>query len=286
MLDHYLKTVEPVCYQLANLSLHGLASGDSSKPPLLCLHGWLDNAASFIPMLPYLSERQVIAIDWPGHGYSSYRNDHYHFIDWLYDLLQLFELNNWQQVDIVGHSMGGMIATAFAASFPERVQSLTLIDTFGFITERPSNTTEQLRKGLQQRLKSRDANKKFHPDLASAVKARLAASDLTQDNARLIVERGLVRAEQGFVWRADPRLRLASPYRFSTEQAKQLMKDLASPVQLIQASNGLDLVGRGVDYYGKFVNQLVHHHIDGGHHVHMEQPEQVAQIVLSFISAK
>src|SRR3546814_8626262 len=50
-----------------------LRAGREGAPRLLAVHGWLDNAASFIPMLEHLGDFDVVAIDLPGHGYSFHR---------------------------------------------------------------------------------------------------------------------------------------------------------------------------------------------------------------------
>ena len=39
----------------------------------LCLHGWLDNAASFIPLAPLLKPLDLVALDMAGHGHSQHR---------------------------------------------------------------------------------------------------------------------------------------------------------------------------------------------------------------------
>ena len=149
--------IQEVEYQIGNLAVRGISCGEKQDNIVLCLHGWLDNAASFQPLLPYLTNKQVIAIDLLGHGFSAHRSldAHYHFIDWVYDLLQLFTQNNWPEIDIVGHSMGAMIASAFASAFPEKVKSLTLIDSIGFISTEKKQTTTQLRRGLLSRLRAK-----------------------------------------------------------------------------------------------------------------------------------
>ncbi len=278
--------VEEICYDIGPLSIHGLACGNDEDDIVLCLHGWLDNAASFLPLMPYIKNKRVIAIDWVGHGFSTHRSDdaHYHFIDWVYDLLQLFELNNWSNIDIVAHSMGGMIASAFSAAFPEKVKSLTLLDSIGFISAKAEQTTDQLRQGMLSRLKGRKKQKNCHPSQDSAINARVAVSDLNYQQAEIIVKRGLVKQADGYIWRADSRLRMTSPYRLTFAQAQQFVKDIKLPVQLIYGENGMDMVTIGIENYEPLFADFARHQLPGGHHFHMEQPEQTAELIQRFIS--
>jgi len=283
-----LNNTEEICFDLSDASIHGLAQGADESDIVLCLHGWLDNANSFLPMMPYFKNKRVIAIDWPGHGFSSHRSmdAHYHFIDWVYDLAKLFDINQWQSVDIVGHSMGGMIATAFAAAYPEKVKTLTLIDSIGFVSSDVESTTEQLRKGLASRLKGQNKLKTAHPSFESAVKARVAVSDLAFEQAALIVKRGLVKQGDTYTWRSDSRLRYTSPYRLTLEQAKQLIKDVQCPVNLIYGTKGLDAVQAGIKEFSPLFQQFELQEFAGGHHLHMEYPEQVALLINEFLLDK
>ncbi len=278
-------SIEEISYSYENFTIHGLAYGHESDDIVLCLHGWLDNAASFLPMLPLFTNKRVIAIDWPGHGYSSHRSldAHYHFIDWVYDLVQLFELNQWQNIDVVGHSMGGMVASAFTAAFPEKIKSLTLLDTIGFISMAAEQSTAQLRQGMLSRLKDLNKQKSKHMSEESAINARVSVSDLNYEQAALIVRRGLVKRQEYFVWRADSRLRSTSPYRLTLAQAEQFIRDIKTPVQLIYGSNGHDMVVKGVKHFGPLFERFLSHELKGGHHVHMEQSEATAQLINEFI---
>lgn len=291
--------IKEVNYQLESLTLQGLVCGSDEKEDnvVLCLHGWLDNAASFLPLMPYfqknLPDKRIVAIDWPGHGNSSHKSldAHYHFVDWVYDLLQLFELNHWQQVDIVAHSMGGMVASAFAAAFPEKVKSLTLIDSIGFISTEAEQTTKQLRDGMLSRFKNSalkeqlvGARKKnFHASIDSAVKARVNVSDLKYEQAKLIVERGIIKELQGYRWRSDARLRNTSAYRLTLKQAQQFIRDIKCPVQLIYGSEGLDMVSSGIKVFGALFDDFSRVELAGGHHVHMEQPEKTVELIKYFL---
>jgi len=277
--------IEDICYELSPLSLHGLACGNKNNAIVLCLHGWLDNAASFLPLMTELDDKRVIAVDWPGHGLSSHRSEdaHYHFIDYVYDLVSLFEFNNWENIDIVAHSMGGMIATAFAAAFPEKVNSLTLLDSIGFISAEAKQTTAQLRQGMLSRLKAKNKKKSIHTTQQSAINARVAVSDLHYADAELIVNRGLIEHDNGFLWRSDSRLRNASPYRLTLAQAEQFIHDIDIPIQLISGDKGMDMVTQGIKHFGPLFKQFSVHQLCGGHHVHMEQAKATAKLITTFL---
>jgi pimeloyl-ACP methyl ester carboxylesterase len=274
-----------VKFDINGRQISGISNGNEHGALLLCLHGWLDNAASFQPLMPYLSNYHVIAIDWPGHGLSDHRSAdaHYHFLDWVYDLINLFRSQHWQAIDIVGHSMGAMVASAFAAAFPEHVKSLTLIDSIGLLTSDEATTTKQLRKGLLSRLMQGTKAKKYHTTFDSAVEARVLVSDLNQENSALIVKRGIEQTEAGFIWRSDSRLRAISPYRLTMAQAKQLVADINTPVQLLYGSKGMEMVTKGLKHFGPLIKALQVHKLIGGHHVHMEQPEHAAKLINEFI---
>ena len=283
--------VEEVKFDLGEITLTGLAFGNKNDELLLCLHGWLDNAASFLPLMPYLKGKRVIAIDWTGHGFSSHRSAdaHYHFIDYVYDLLLLFESNQWQPIDIVAHSMGGMISSAFSAAFPEKVKSLTLLDSIGFVSSEAEESTEHLRKGMLSRLKnntqilSSSKKKKFHPNIDSAINARVQVSDLKFEQARLLVERGIIELDNGFIWRSDSRLRNTSPYRLTLAQAKQFIQDIKTPVQLIYGDKGLSFVQTGLKEFAPLFHDFTSHKVIGGHHFHMECPGDTSRQILEFI---
>jgi pimeloyl-ACP methyl ester carboxylesterase len=280
--------VKEIEFIVGSKKIAALSNGNDQAPLMLCLHGWLDNAASFRPLMPYLTDFHVIAIDWPGHGHSCHRGEdaHYHFLDWVYDLVKLFQSQQWTAVNIVAHSMGGMIASAFAAAFPEHVKSLTLIDSIGFLALNSDKTTTQLREGMLSRLSRSDKNVRSHVSIESAVTARTLVSDLSAENAELIVRRGIKHNPDGYLWRSDNRLRAVSPYRFTLAQAKQLITDVKAPIQLLYGDNGMEMVAIGLQEFGDLFNSLVVHKLNGGHHVHMEKSEQAAKLIVEFANER
>jgi len=288
------QNIKEVAFTAASFQLSGLALNCQSTHIILCLHGWLDNAASFIPILQSFESQpnfnhKIIAIDLPGHGASTHKSidAHYHFIDWVYDVLSLFESNQWGSVHLVGHSMGGMIASAFSAAFPEKVKSLTLLDSAGFIYSEEHESTQVLRKGLLSRIKANKSasnhnSKQLSLDLVT--KARVFVSDLDYHHAELIMARNLLFSNNQWHWRSDRKLNTVSPYRFSFNQCQQIVSDIKVPVQIIYGSKGVDFVKNGIKYFASLMPCKKIVELEGGHHVHMEKPAQTAKLINEFIS--
>src|SRR6056297_2047142 len=107
--------------QLDNgLCFSGKTWGNKTKPPIIALHGWLDNASSFETIGPCLSENYyVIAIDLIGHGLTTHLPDysHYHFIDSVDHVLSIAAKLEFETFSLMGHSMGACIAPILAGTF-------------------------------------------------------------------------------------------------------------------------------------------------------------------------
>lgn len=122
--------------QLPNgLQLHVQETGDGE--PLILLHGSGNNSSSWVPLLPFLSGRRVIAVDRPGFGLSpaieyqrsEFRQAAVAFVVGLLDSL------NIRSGDIVGNSTGGIWALWTALDFPNRVGRLALVGASPLLPE-------------------------------------------------------------------------------------------------------------------------------------------------------
>jgi 2-succinyl-6-hydroxy-2,4-cyclohexadiene-1-carboxylate synthase len=100
--------------------------------PLLLLHGFTGFRQDFAGQLPALSQHgRVLAPDLRGHGESGRTGDPASYgLDLLTaDLLGLLDALGIERCDLLGHSMGGMVALRAALAAPERIASLVLMDT-------------------------------------------------------------------------------------------------------------------------------------------------------------
>ena len=94
--------------------------GEDHEYPVLALHGWLDNAASFDALGPLLAGHRVIALDLPGTGSAISAEPHgsYNIWDDLPDLVWLSAELGLARYALLGHSRGAAIATLLAAIEP------------------------------------------------------------------------------------------------------------------------------------------------------------------------
>ena len=264
-----------------------LRSGTPGKPRLLCLHGWLDNAASFLPLLPHLQDFDVVALDLPGHGASAHRQPGYDyaFVDWIHDVLDALDALGWERAHLLGHSMGGAIASVVAAGSPQRVDKLALIEALGPIGGKAEEAGARLRQAVAARRKlDPTRTPRLIADLEVAVDARLAASAMTREAARLIVQRNLRAVAGGFVWRSDPRLTLPAHVRTDERFILNWIAAIEAPTLVIAAEPSPPYftpevrAGRLQQLRDGRVQVIA-----GGHHLHMEQPEAVAPLLLQFL---
>lgn len=254
-----------------------------SGPRVIALHGWLDNVLSFQPMFGHLDGLQLVCLDFPGHGDSPPRADaaRYHFDDYVFDVLAAADALGWERFHLLGHSLGGAVATVLTAGCPERVESLSVIEGLGPLTAPPDRTAEGWRKAIHA---SRDRPRRVHADRAAAIDARTRNSDLPRTAAELLAERGLERAEGGWQWRHDLRLTWPSTQRYTEPQVLDLLGHIQAPAMCVLASPRSRVVPGGlIERRVAAVPGLELHQAAGGHHLHMQAPEKVACLVKTHI---
>lgn len=272
-------------FKLANITLRGLAFGDPQKPLIVALHGWLDNAASFIPIAEYLSDYYIVAIDITGHGLSDHRSpgSHYHLMDFVYDLHELVESQNWQEFILLGHSMGGIISSIYTACFTERVSHYISIESFGPMSKEAETSPTQLRESIENRLKASKSEAQHPENLQRTIEARAKAGDLELESATLLVNRNIEKVRDGFRFRTDRRLRTFSSLRVTEPQAEAFMRGISCPTLLINGDKGYEMMKKVLNERKTWLSDLSCAECQGGHHLHMDNPAQVAKQILIFL---
>jgi pimeloyl-ACP methyl ester carboxylesterase len=260
--------------------------GDPQMPPVLALHGWQDNAATFAKLGPLLSEHFIVALDFPGHGWSARRplSTQYYIWSYVAEIRAVVEHFGWQHFYLLGHSMGGAVACLYAALYPAELTKMILLDAVGPLATEPAKLPAQMRSALDEldSLKARQRN--YYQDFQAAVQAR-ADKGLSVEAAQLLGERGIVCDEKGCYWNLDPRLRILNPLSLSEEQVAAFMQAMSCPILLIL---GFDFWPTRQEFLQRrlqYLPQAQIHHLPGGHHQHMEgQVERVAELIRKFLA--
>jgi pimeloyl-ACP methyl ester carboxylesterase len=271
---------------LPGIRLAALEWGRVGQPLVLALHGWMDNAASFVPLAASLSGCHIVAVDLAGHGRSEHRPPGvpYDLPGYLADILAVMDALGRQQVILLGHSLGAALGSILAASFPERVEKLVLIDGTGPLSADPAQAPERLRKAVRRRNTERSESRTRYADFSAAVKRRARRGAMSEQAAAHLVGRGTLTDAEGIRWCSDLRAAEPSPFYLTEEQVLAFIANVACPTLLIKAESGLLAASRTrtAERENAFADLTVVE-LSGSHHLHMETPEEIAEHVLRFI---
>ena len=265
--------------ELPHLALSAQVWGDETRPPLLALHGWLDNAGSFALLAPWLAAHfRVIALDLPGHGHSDHLapGAHYHSLDYVRVVLAAADALQLDRYTLLGHSLGAGTATLVAAAAPQRIERLLLIEGLGPLGDDGSHTLQRFRDALTSQGGNGKPLRVFR-SIEQAISARSIVSGLRNELARPIIERGLLETDGGWCWRSDPRLTRATSIRLAETQIHALLHGIDTPTSLLLAQPATSYLPSALmQARAACVPHIAVTHLDGGHHLHLEHPQAVA----------
>ncbi|NDV91953.1 alpha/beta fold hydrolase [Alteromonas sp. 345S023] len=256
-----------------------------SGPVILGLHGFLDNAESLRGLAPYLNAFRFIALDLAGHGRSDHRpqGSHYNQADYLQDLHGLIERQQWQSVILIGHSMGGILASLYAALFPEKVTAVISIDACGPLTLDATTTQRQMRDAIVSR-HGKQHTKRRKVNLDDAVTARCRVSDIAPNHARSILSRNIVQEIDGdYYWCSDAKVRTKSIVRLTENQAENLMQAINCPILFIGASKSFKRLDDAFARRRGWFKNAQYAAFEGGHHIHMEKSDEIGTLIQRFV---
>jgi pimeloyl-ACP methyl ester carboxylesterase len=286
-MNSSINILSPVVVELMTGAgaLRGLRWGRPGGTSVLTLHGWLDNAASFARLAPLLADADVVAIDLPGHGCSDHLppGARYHFVDYIPVVLDVMDGLNWPSCLLIGHSLGAAIASFTAAIEPDRVQGLFLIDGLGPYSEEPQNSPGRLQRSIRKFRDCLASSTTEYPDLDAMIEARHQVGGISKVGATLLATRNAIKSGQGFRWRTDPRLRWPNPQYLTEEQVLAFLKRVEAPTILGLASEGLLQGWPDTKERTSVIPKIELVEFSGGHHLHLDNPQPVAQVINRFI---
>lgn len=252
-------------------ALHIADSGVGEKCVVL-LHGYLESMYVWDDFAPLLTPSvRVITVDIPGHGISEVKGE-VHTMEMVADVLhQMLKSLEIERVTMVGHSMGGYVALAFCARYPEQLDGLVLLSST------PNPDTEAKRENRRReialvRAGKKDALARVAPEAGFAEqnrrRLRSYIDDLTEC-VHITEDDGIVALLGGMMERAD--------------QNEMLRKSTVPQLFILGKKDGYIPVEVAEEIVANHPQAQVAWLEESGHMGFIEEPEACAEALLKFV---
>ena len=252
-------------------ALHIADSGVGEKCVVL-LHGYLESMYVWDDFAPLLTPSvRVITVDIPGHGISEVKGE-VHTMEMVADVLhQMLKSLEIERVTMVGHSMGGYVALAFCARYPEQLDGLVLLSST------PNPDTEAKRENRRReialvRAGKKDALARVAPEAGFAEqncrRLRSYIDDLTEC-VHITEDDGIVALLGGMMERAD--------------QNEMLRKSAVPQLFILGKKDGYIPVEVAEEIVANHPQAQVAWLEESGHMGFIEEPEACAEALLKFV---
>ncbi len=256
----------------------------------LLLHGFMDAAGTWDLVAPALAVAglRVLAPDMRGFGEGPRvpAGAYYHFADYVADVADLVDalVPAGSPLTLVGHSMGGTVATLYTGAFPARVTRLVVAEGAGPPDGQHAHAPERVTRWIEE---------------VRAVKARGERTMASREEAlrRLVVNHPRVPVEilrtrldalardlpdGGVVWRADPLHSTRSPMTFFAEGYKEFARRATCPVLFVSGGKLGWHPPDEDDRVASFASLERAELEDAGHMMHWTRPAELASLVVRF----
>ncbi|KAJ3642709.1 hypothetical protein Zmor_025467 [Zophobas morio] len=271
--------------------------GPTNIRPILVLHGWQDNCDSFKRLLPLISQDvSFLAIDFPGHGYSSRIPDgfYYHSMGYVVLIQRVVDFFKWPQVSLMGHSLGASVAFLYTIINPQKVDLLICLDAVKPITEDGIiNTNSEKISTLMHYEKLRRENTEPQAYTLEEVKQKISRfldGSVAYEHSHHLVERSVApsKSQPGkYCFTRDPRLKITDLVNWRQKDLVPGARSMQCPVFVAKATNGFHFENQ------KYVHEVADalkesgncefHVLEGTHHLHLNNPEVLAGLIIKFL---
>ncbi len=248
---------------VAGCSIHRMAWGARDQPGLVLIHGGAGHAHWWSFLAPLFPQYRVVALDLSGHGDSG-RRSRYSIDHWTQEVLAAADGVGMEGPPVlIGHSMGGFVATATAAQAGGELAGMIILDS-PIVAADPEVEAARLGQAF--------GAPKIYPDIETAIaRFRTIPPQAEYDPfiLRHVAEHSLRPVEGGFSWKFDPELFRA----VSRSQAAEFLPKVRGRVALIRSEFGLVTPEVGAIMYEGLgrVAPVIEIPL-AGHHMMLDQP--------------
>ncbi len=262
-----------------------------------------------------------VAMDFPGHGLSDHIPPNYsmNFMEYVGCVLAVLDKLQWtKDIILLAHSMGSSVAVLVAGIHSTRFRQLILLEGNGpyshldqyasqsyrdYWTGRvkyahQSNNRIYSQRGMEKIIRMRQIsgsrlkiNKhssvnlfvKLWKKVFTKSPKPLPKTVLSYESAKRLITRNMRHVKDNqYIWRTDPRLRVASAIFLTEKQVESFIQDIQAPVCILFAEDSPFYILFSDSFSGRsrhFKNLKVIFCQRGGHHVHMHEPKMVAKYI-------
>ncbi|XP_049824089.1 probable serine hydrolase isoform X3 [Aethina tumida] len=270
----------------------------TTSKPILAIHGWQDTCESFDRLIPLLTKDVgVLAIDLPGHGYSSKLPAGMFYDNMNYPILirYIMKYFGWPTVSLMGHSLGAISCYTFAMMYNKDIDFLVLID--GLKPLEQPNSQKQMASVVEQFLKydklSRDQSEPptYPLEVLKEMLSKTLDNSIDIEYAELLLRRNIqpsVKDPNKYYVTRDPRLKSIFFGNWGHNELVEYAAHVTCPLLFFKASSS--------GYFEKKENPLEvfetilkvspnchYKEVEGKHHVHLNNPERLNGMINEFI---
>lgn len=292
MIQSYTVTINGVTLHYAKTELPARGA------PLLFLHGLSGSHAEFLHLAPELAQQATVYfLDMRGHGLSSHTDTRYLVQHYAADVLAFLRTVVGEPAIIIGHSLGGLVATWLAAHHPEHLLGMVLVDPAFYVLQMQRFMESvfyaffsDLRRYLREYHasgRSLEAMEKYvgeAPVDGSRTVLDVAGPDAVHDRALQLHQMDPATLDPVLA-AVEPRL---GPTLLGNAQPDELLEQIAIPVHLLSAQYNLGGALQERDVY-RAVSHMPHCTYaivkGAGHDIHLDQPEAFIREVSQFLSS-
>lgn len=269
--------------------------GDANALPLLLAHGGFDFARTFDVFAPLLADAgyRVVSYDHRGHGNS----EHAELYSWQADERDLLAVANSVSpgpFPVVGHSKGGSMLAHIIQALPHRFSRFASIDGLPFRQsppdvanrERTVKLREEAVKWLEERRRAHEMERRPGSPRELAERRAKMNPRLSHEWLEYIVYAGAQKANDGWRWKLDPSLRMGGFGPWRSRWVTDRLPGFPIPLLGLFGTEN-EPMGWGVDPEAlrKYLPRTARIEVlqDVGHFIHIERPQQTAELVLEFL---
>lgn len=289
-----MRQSESLFYDVRGLRYHVRHWPGEPQRRMVLLHGWMDVSASFQFLVDALAARwDVYAPDWRGYGLTDWgRSDCYWFPDYIADLDVLLDrFHADAPVKLVGHSLGGNVATLYAGIRSTRVARLVNLEGFGLAATTPDQAPGRYRRWLDE-LHTPPVLRPYADFAALADRMQKGNPRLTRERAEFLARHwGRLADDGSVVLRGDPAHKIINPMLYQYEEVRACWSEVSAPVLWVDASDTQVLRRAKISAEDHAARRaafarLRYVTVEGaGHMLHHDRPEAVASLIEEFFEA-